>query len=284
MIQPDYTSPDGRIKFYNCSYEELFKMGKIWDLANCDIPYGTGVGKMAYLTETKTRAKQKNGNKLNANANKKGYKLKDWDNEAPPQAYFDKIKKCCKEQIIFGVEYVDWTGLGNGRIKWNKGVAEGMSFKKYEMAYCSLIDCEVELDLLWAGMCQAKSLAEPMTQQGNKKLNETRIHPTQKPILLHKRLILDYMQKGWNILNTHGGCCGDAIAVHDINAALNMNLTLDICEIDTDYFNDAVKRFRTHLKRQRTQFGLNLSQDKSKYLEKQKQQFGLTNKTKSKNK
>ena len=31
-----------------------------------------------------------------------------------------------------------------------------MSFKQYELAYCSMIDEEIELPLLWAGMCQAK--------------------------------------------------------------------------------------------------------------------------------
>ena len=34
-----------------------------------DIPYGIGVGKMAFLKETKTRTKQKNGTILNANKN-----------------------------------------------------------------------------------------------------------------------------------------------------------------------------------------------------------------------
>ena len=27
---------------------------------------------------------------------------------------------------------MNWTGVGTGRIKWDKGVAEGMSFKKYD--------------------------------------------------------------------------------------------------------------------------------------------------------
>lgn len=34
---------------------------KFFDLAICDIPYGIGVGKMAYLSEVNTRVKQKNG-------------------------------------------------------------------------------------------------------------------------------------------------------------------------------------------------------------------------------
>ena len=42
-----------------------------FDLALCDIPYGINVGNMAYLKETKTTVKQKNGTRLNGNAKKK---------------------------------------------------------------------------------------------------------------------------------------------------------------------------------------------------------------------
>ena len=35
-----------------------------FDLAVCDIPYGIGVGKMAYLKEVNTSVKQKNGTRL----------------------------------------------------------------------------------------------------------------------------------------------------------------------------------------------------------------------------
>lgn len=41
-----------------------------FDLAICDIPYGIDVGNMAYLKETKTTVKQKNGTRLNGNKQK----------------------------------------------------------------------------------------------------------------------------------------------------------------------------------------------------------------------
>src|SRR5690606_9326962 len=50
-----------------------------FDLAICDIPYGIDVGNMAYLKETKTTVKQKNGTRLNGNKNKKPYTQKEWD-------------------------------------------------------------------------------------------------------------------------------------------------------------------------------------------------------------
>ena len=212
-----------------------------FDLAICDIPYGLDVANMAYLRETKTTVKQKNGSRLNGNLNKEVYTKKDWDSSPPPQEYFDELKRVSKHQIIFGVEYVDWEGLGQGRIKWNKGVPEGMSFKSYEMAYCSLIEEEVQLDLLWAGMCQAKSLWEPMTQQGNKKLNEKRLHPCYKPTLLYQKLIMDYGFKGCSILDTHVG--GGAIR----KAAHTLECDFEGYEIDQEYWKKQEDSFNKFL-------------------------------------
>ena len=218
---------------------------RYFDLAICDIPYGINVGKMAYLKETKTTVKQKNGTRLNGNKNKKVYTQKDWDKEPPTQEYFDELKRVSKEQIIFGIEYVNWKGVGTGRIKWNKGVAEGMSFKQYELAYCSMIDEEIELPLLWAGMCQAKSLSEPMTQQGNKKLNEKRIHPCHKPTLLYQKLIADYGFEGCKILDTHVGGGSSRIA------AKKANCEYVGFEIDPEYWQKQEKRFKNFTVQQR---------------------------------
>lgn len=208
-----------------------------FDLAICDIPYGINVGNMAYLRETKTTVKQKNGTRLNGNKNKTPYTQKQWDKAPPPQEYFDELCRVSKHQIIFGVEYVNWIGLGNGRIKWNKGVAEGVSFKGYEVAYCSMIDNEVEIDLLWSGMMQAKSLSEPMTQQGNKKLNEKRIHPCHKPRLLYRKLITDYGFEGMKLVDTHLG--GGSIRIEADLA----NCEFVGWEIDEEYWGKQEKRF-----------------------------------------
>lgn len=219
-----------------------------FDLAICDIPYGINVGKMAYLSETKTTVKQKNGTRLNPNKTKQTYTKKDWDEKPPNQAYFDELKRVSKHQIIFGIEYVNWQGVGVGRIKWNKGVAEGMSFKPYEMAYCSMIDTEVELDLLWAGMCQAKSLKEPMVQQGNKKLNEKRIHPCHKPRLLYKKLIIDYGFEGMKLLDTHVG--GGSIRIEADLA----NCDFTGFEIDHEYWLKQEKSYATFKNQLRLDF------------------------------
>lgn len=203
-----------------------------------DVPYGLNVAKMPYLNEKKTLVKQKNGTRLNPNKNKKGYTLKEWDLKPPPQEYFDEMRRISKDQIIFGVEYVDWTGLGKGRIKWNKGVAKGMSFKDYEMAYCSSIEHTHIINLLWNGMRQAANLKHPMRQQGNKKLNEKRVHPCHKPTLLYKKLGIDFDLKGKKIYCGHNGSGSDRIAFE------NFVKLFIASEIDKEYFDKQEERYR----------------------------------------
>ena len=213
---------------------------KYFDWAICDIPYGINVGKMAFLKETGTTVKQKNGSRLNANSNKTPYSRKDWDSAVPGQSYFDEVKRISKNQVIFGVDYVDWFGLGSGRIKWNKGVADGMSFKQYETAYCSSIDFQIEIPLLWAGMMQAKSLRQPMTQQGNKKLNEKRIHPCHKPVMLYNAIyeLLGIANK--KVIDTHLGGGSNRITADKFDCEFVG------CEIDAEYWSAQEKRFNQY--------------------------------------
>lgn len=227
---------------YNEDWKETTKSipDKYFDWVIDDVPYGINLGEMAFLKENKTLVKQKNGNKLNARNSKSGYKAKKWDLETPKQDYFDEMCRISKNQIIFGVEYVDWEGLGKGRIKWNKGVAKGVSFKDYEMAYCSSIDYTHNINLLWSGMLQAVDLKNPMTQQGNKKLNEKRIHPCHKPVLLYKKIALDFNLKGLKIYCGHNGSGSDRVAFDDYVAEFVAS------EIDKEYFDLQEKRYKKH--------------------------------------
>tara|TARA_R110001606_G_scaffold398055_1_gene576204 strand:- start:10208 stop:10939 length:732 start_codon:yes stop_codon:yes gene_type:complete len=212
-----------------------------FDLGITDIPYGIDVGNMSFVTEKKTLVRQKNGNKLNPNKNKK-LKVSDWDKETPDINWWKEFCRVTREQIFFGVEYVDWD-LGIGRLKWNKGFAKGMSFKKYEMAYCSFINYEKDIDYLWAGMMQGKSINEPMVQKGNKKLNEKRLHPTQKPVILWDIIFLFCLENNIsikNIIDTNMGLASLVIS------GLKFNEVKEIiaCDINTEYYTNALKRLK----------------------------------------
>ena len=63
-------------------------------------------------------------------------------------------------------------------------------------------------------MMQGKSISEGWVQQGNKKLNEVRIHPTQKPVMLYEWMLHQYAKPNDIILDTHVGSASSLIACH----------------------------------------------------------------------
>lgn len=64
-------------------------------------------------------------------------------------------------------------------------------------------------------MLQGKSVEEGWIQQGNKALNEKRIHPAQKPVNLYRWIIRRYIKPGWRILDTHVGSASSLIAYEE---------------------------------------------------------------------
>lgn len=213
---------------------------KFYDLAVCDPPYGINVAKLAYTQEDNRPCKQKNGTTLRVKKLK--YEHKDWDKETPAQEYYDELCRVSKHQIIFGIEYMDWIRVGKGRIKWNKMMADGVSFNRYETAYCSIIDYTMEIKLLWAGFCQAKSISEPTTQQGNKRLNEKRIHPCHKPIMLYDIIYSTFIPNGGKVIDTHLGGGSNRIAAEKAG-----NIDFTGYEIDADYYHAQQKRYQNFI-------------------------------------
>jgi site-specific DNA-methyltransferase (adenine-specific) len=69
-----------------------------------------------------------------------------------------------------------------------------------------------------------------------------RFHPTQKPIQLYKWLLTNYAKPNDKILDTHLGSGSIAIACYDLG------FDLTACELDTDYYNAAMKRINDHKK------------------------------------
>jgi site-specific DNA-methyltransferase (adenine-specific) len=125
---------------------------------------------------------QKNGASLRVKAH--FHQKKDWDKAPPDDSVFDEAIRVSKNQIIFGCNYYP-RNFGPGRIIWDK-VNDGSDQSDCEIAYQSF-DSKVHLfRYMWRGMMQGKSATEGMLQQGNKKLNEKLIHPTQKPVILLK--------------------------------------------------------------------------------------------------
>lgn len=205
-----------------------------FDLAIVDPPYFDGPNKLGFY----------GGRISSCGVDRNGYKkLGQWI--VPGSEYFEELARVSKNQIIWGINYFRIQNIGTGRIIWDK-CNSASTFSDCEIAYCSMIEHVKKFTFMWNGMLQGKSMGEGHIMQGNKKLNEKRIHPTQKPVSLYKWLLKNYAESGQRILDTHLGSCSSGIAAH------LFGFDFVGCEIDSEYFENAKERFR----RETRQFSL----------------------------
>lgn len=174
-----------------------------FDLAIVDPPYFSGPERRGFY-----------GKKISPIGVQRIYEKSEcW--QVPDENYFKELFRVSKEQIIWGCNYFEYP-FRPGRIVWDK--CNGNSdFSDCEIAYCSMHDSVRLFSYMWNGMFQGKSISEGTVQQGNKSLNEKRIHPTQKPVALYEWLLNRYAKPGGFILDTHVGSASSLIACYRTN-------------------------------------------------------------------
>ena len=193
-----------------------------FDVAIVDPPYFSGPEKRGFY-----------GRKTSPIGVQRIYKVSEqWD--IPNKKYFDQLFRVSKNQIVWGCNYFDYS-FPPGRIVWDKCNGNS-SFSDCEIAACSFHDSVRLFRYMWNGMLQGKSIAHGEIMQGNKRLNEKRFHPTQKPVNLYRWICQKYLQKGMKILDTHVGSASSLIAYEEYG------LEYIGYEINEDYYNDARKR------------------------------------------
>lgn len=133
--------------------------------------------------------------------------------EVPKEEYFNLLIQKSKNQIIWGVNYYPFL-FGPGRIVWDKVNGES-SYSDCEIAYCSAHDSVRMFRYMWNGMQQGLSISAGHIMQGNKRLNERRIHQCQKPVMLYKWILKTYCRPGDKIVSCHVGSGSDRIAAFD---------------------------------------------------------------------
>ena len=203
-----------------------------FDLAIVDPPYGIGLG----FSKSK---KVKNGTIT------KGHEQKHWNKQPPSSNYFRELLRVSKKHIIWGCNYYgdNQSLFGQGRIIHNKKVTPFLA-STYSHADIAATNCQNRItiyDFQWSGNVQNGIMNTKNKNDYDRGL-ENRIHPTQKPVALYKWLLTNYAKEGDKILDTHLGSGSIAIACHD------MGFDLTACEIDTDYYNAAMKRLENHQK------------------------------------
>jgi site-specific DNA-methyltransferase (adenine-specific) len=179
---------------------------KYFQLAICDPPYGS-------------EGIERTGGTW-ANAIDGGKRIKEWDFK-PNKKYFDELFRVSENQIIWGGNFF---GLPANRhyLIWKKHMPENFTVGMCEYAWSSL-------------NANPKVFEFPSNNQ------PLRFHPSQKPVQLYKWLLKNYAKPEYKIIDTHLGSGSSAIAAYDFGIAEFVG-----CEIDTEYFEAALKRFEIH--------------------------------------
>jgi len=201
------------IRLYNMDCMDLLKdtPDKFYDLAIVDPPYGIGDVFIPVSTGAKPCKIERT------------HKVMDWDNEIPKPEYFLELKRVSKRQVIWGANYFNCFN-GGGALVWYKNNGAP-----------TLSQCEIAI------LSFKKSVDYVFIQVlGGFVQKDKPIHPTQKPVALYKWLLHNYAKQGDKILDTHAGSFSIGIACDD------MGFDLTATELDKDYFEAAVKRFKTY--------------------------------------
>ena len=185
---------------------------KAIDLILTDPPYGI--------------KESSNNNKSRGNlARAKDYGNKNWDDKIPEKVYFDEMLRVSKKAIIFGGNYfVKYLDNSPCWIVWNKNNGSN-DFADCELAWTNFKTAVRKYDWTWNGMLQQ-----------NMKNKDIRIHPTQKPLGLFEKILLDYSNENDLILDCFSGSGTTAVACYNTNRRF-------ICiEKDKEYYEKSTER------------------------------------------
>ena len=185
---------------------------KYFDLAIVDPPYGINRdGQVETFTKNKKHKR-------------KCHAKKNWDDSVPDKQYFKELFRISKDQIIWGGNYfTPFLPPSMGWIFWDKG--QDLTMSDGELAFSSY----------------DKALRRKLINRGQLMVEGGTFHPTQKPVKLYKWLLDKYAKQGDKILDTHLGSGSIAIACHDYG------FDLTACELDKEYFDQAMKRINNHM-------------------------------------
>lgn len=232
---------------------------EFFDVAIVDPEYGIGESSKNHKSRN-TPIKQKNGTTLKSPQTE--YQKKDWDNKPPEDVFFSELRRVSRNQVIFGAnyfksvvnetfkpprrnQYQDFIEANPfGWIIWDK-VNGSNDFNDCELIYTTYKFKSFVVYYMWNGMMQGQEvstdLQKALIQIGNKKLNEKRIHPTQKPIKIYKWLINFLNLFGLKLLDTNIGLMSIVIACYDAECEITG------CDKEIDYFEKGTARVLNHI-------------------------------------
>lgn len=204
--------------FYNADNMEIMKQypDKYFDLAIVDPPYG--IERFKNVTTTPS---------IKDVHAKRFQRMETVNNEKPSDKYWDELFRISNNQIVFGANNFTMPPSEYFLI-WNKH---------------QTVDNFASAEYAWVSM-GLKTPAKVFDFSIHKHNQVDKIHPTQKPIDLYDWIIRNYAKPNQKILDTHLGSGSIALAIDKANKLDNMNLEFVGIELDTEYYNAALNRFR----------------------------------------
>ena len=191
---------------------------KAFQLAITDPPYGIDIAE-------KSARLGKLGTTWGSGGAFKYYPYSEWDKAIPEKEYFEELKRVSSHIIVWGGNYFnDFLGKTKCMLIWDKVSRDDRS------------DCEIA----WTNFNKPSKIFSYSRADAYINDCDIKIHPTQKPIKLYKWLLKNYAKEGDRILDTHLGSGSSAIAAFD------GGFDFVGCEIDTDYYTAAKRRFEYH--------------------------------------
>ena len=202
--------------FFNADNMDIMAQypDKYFDLAIVDPPYGI-------LNKTK-RGGQRSPHK---------YKVRSetWD-YMPQKEYWNELFRISINQIVCGGNYfTDFLFPNNAWIFWYKHQP---------------VENYADGEFIWTSFLNKQGKCFDYMYYGSINSAKDRFHPTEKPLELYDWILKNYAEPNQKILDTHLGSGSIALAIDKANKLDNMNLEFVGIELDTEYFNAAVNRFR----------------------------------------
>jgi site-specific DNA-methyltransferase (adenine-specific) len=191
---------------------------KYYDLAIVDPPYG--IERFKNVTTTPS------SKDVHA---KRFQRMETVNNYKPSAEYWSELFRVSKNQIVWGANNFELP-TSEYFLCWNKEQAMP-NFATLEYAWVSM------------GL---KKPAKLFTYSIHKHNQVDKVHPTQKPIPLYDWILHNYAKPNDKIFDSHGGSRSIAIAVDKANTLDKTNYSLDIIELDKDYFDASLNRFKQY--------------------------------------
>ncbi|TET91029.1 MAG: site-specific DNA-methyltransferase [Sulfurovum sp.] len=178
-----------------------------FDLVLTDPPYGIDLANMNMGTGKSPKASRIENRK---------WKAKSWDKETPSDEIFDEIFRISKNQIIWGGNYFNLPSH-KFYILWDKQIPNGLSFADCEMA--------------WTSYDKAPRIFRYSAYRDK----ASKIHPTQKPLMLFEYCI-NLTKDIKTVFDPFMGSGTTAVACK------SLGIDWCGCELEADYVEIANKR------------------------------------------